>query len=71
MVKFDSTAATTESIIVKYFEEHLKPSIKVEIDWDKTQLDIYDKLLGKTVKAKAKAGLQPNFYVRKTDHQCL
>ena len=32
LIKFDLVAATTESTIVRYFDEGLKPSIKAEMD---------------------------------------
>ena len=49
--------------MVRYFEKGLKLSIKAEIDKDATNLDKYKKLVAKTVKAEAKVGLQPNFYI--------
>ena len=70
-MEFDLATAPTESTMVRYFEEGLKPSIKVEIDQDATHLDNYKELVAKTVRAKAKAGLQPSFYVRETDLQIL
>ena len=49
--------------MVKYFEEDLKPSIKAKINQNANQLDNYKELVAKAIRAKAKAGLQPNFYV--------
>ena len=46
-----------ESTMVRYFEKGLKPFIKAEIDQDAIQLDIYKKLIVKTVRAEVKAGL--------------
>ena len=57
LIEFDSTAAPTESIMVKYFEEGLKSSIKAEIDQDATHLDDYKELVVKAVRAEAKTGL--------------
>ena len=57
--------------MVRYFEEGLKPSIKAEIDQNDLALVIYEKLVAKAVKAKAKAGLWLSFYVWKTDLSCL
>lgn len=56
--------------MVRYFKESLKPSIKVEINQDATQLDTYEKLVAKVVKAKAKAGMQPGLYIQETDLNC-
>ena len=55
--------------MVRYFEEGLKPSIKVEIDQEATHLDDYEGLVVKVVRAEAKAGLRPSSYVRETDQQ--
>ena len=70
-MEFNLAATTTESIIVRYFEKGLKPSIKAEIDQDATPLDNHEKQVAKVVRAEAKAGLQPSFSVRKTDLQVL
>ena len=56
-----------ESTNVRYFEKGLKPSIKAEIDQDAIHLDNYEELVAKTIRAEAKAGLQPSSYVQKTD----
>ena len=68
-MEFDPAAAPTESFMVRYFEKRLKPSIKVEMDQDTIHLDDYEELVAKTVRAMAKAGLQPSFYVRETHQQ--
>ena len=70
-MKFDPAAAPTESTMVRYFEEGLKPSIKTKIDQDATYLENYEELLAKAVRVKAKADLQPSFYMRETDIQVL
>ena len=57
--------------MVRYFEEGLKPSIKAKIDQDDSQLIDYEELVVKAVRAEAKAGLHPSFYVRETDLSCL
>ena len=43
--------------MVKYFKESLKPSIKTEMDQDTAHLHDYEKLVTKTVRAKAKMSL--------------
>ena len=70
-MEFDPAATSTELIIVRYFENRLKSSIKAEIDQDATYLDYYEELVAKAVKVEAKAGLQPSFYMRETDLQVL
>ena len=57
--------------MIRYFEEGLKLSIKAEIDPDDSQLIDYKELIAKAVRAKAKAGLHLNSYVRETDLSCL
>ena len=71
LMEFDLAAVFTKSTIVRYFEEGLKPSIKAEIDQDVIHLDNYEELVAKAVRAEAKAGLRPSFYVRETDIQVL
>ena len=70
-MEFDPAAAPTESTMVRYFEEGLKPSIKAEMDQDATHLDNYEELVAKAVRAEAKAGLRPSSYVREADLQVL
>ena len=69
LIEFDPVAAPTESTMIRYFEEGLKPSIKAEIDQDASHLDDYEELVAKAVRAEAKAGLRPSSYIRETDHQ--
>ena len=47
----------------RYFEKGLKLSIKAKIDQDATHLNNYEELVAKAVRTKAKAGLQPSFYI--------
>lgn len=63
MIEFDLAVTSIKSTIVKYFEKNLKLFINAKIDQDATLLDNYKKLVVKAVKAKAKAGLQPSFYI--------
>ena len=63
LIEFDPVAAPTESTMVRYFEEGLKPSIKAEMDQDAFHLDVYEELVAKAVRAKVKAGLRPSSYV--------
>ena len=71
LMQVDSAAAPTESTIIRYFEEGLKPSIKAKMDQDATHLDDYEELVAKAVTTKTKAGLQPSFYLQETDIQVL
>ena len=71
LIEFDPVAAPTESTMVRYFEEGLKPSIKAEMDQDAIHLDDYEELVAKAVRAEAKAGLRPSLYVQEADLQVL
>ena len=71
LIEFDSITAPTKSTIVRYFEEGLKASIKIEIDQDTTYLNDYKELVAKVRKAKAKADLRPSSYMQETDIQVL
>lgn len=51
-MKFNSAATSTESTMVRYFEESIIPFIKAKIRQDITQLDGYDKLVAKIIKAE-------------------
>ena len=67
LIEFDLATAPTESTIVRYFEEGLKPSIKAKMDKDATHQDNYEELVAKAVRAKAKTGLQPSSYMQEAD----
>ena len=71
LLEYDPIAVPMEVTIVRYFEEGLKLSIKAEIDQDDSQLINYEELVAKAVRAEAKAGLRPSFYMQKTDLSCL
>ena len=64
MIEFDPvTIPTKVTIVVKYFEKGLKPSIKAEIGQKNSQLVDYEELVAKAVRTKAKASLRPSFYI--------
>ena len=70
-MKFDLTAAPTESTMIRYFKKGLKPSIKTQMDQNATHLDGYKELVVKAIRAKAKAGLWPSSYIQDTNQQVL
>ena len=59
MIEFDADEALRKLIIIKYFRESLKPSIRVEIEQRGHELDSFEELVQKIVDAEAKAALQP------------
>ena len=68
-MEFDPAATPMESIIIRYFEKGLKPSIKAEIDWETTHLDNYKELVAKASKAETKTDLLPSSYIREIDQK--
>ena len=66
-MEFNLAAASTESTMVRYFEESLKLSIKTEMDQNATYLDNFEELVAKAMRVKAKAGLWPSSSMWETD----
>ena len=71
LTEFDSIGAPTETTIIQYFREGLKPPIKAKIDPCDRELDSFEELVEKAIEVEAKAALRPGFYARETDHRCL
>ena len=67
LIEFNPVAASTESTIVRYFEEGLKPSIKAEKNQDSSHLDDYEGLVVKAIRVKAKADLRPSSYAQENN----
>lgn len=63
--------ALIEHTIIQYFWEVLKPSIKAKINQCRRELDSFEELVKKAVKAEAKVALQPKLYAYKIDHCCF
>ena len=55
--------------MIIYFKKCPKPFTKPKIDQDAFQLDDYEELVAKTIKTKAKVGIQPSFYIWETNQQ--
>ena len=53
--------------MIWYFQEGLRPSVRVEIEQRGRELNSFKELIQKAVDAKAKAALRPRFYACKTD----
>lgn len=71
LMEFDLMAAPTELTMIWYFWEELKPLIKAEIDQRGRELESFEELVDRAVKAKAKAALQLGSYACETDYRCL
>ena len=57
--------------MIWYFRKGIHPSVKVEIEQRGQELDSFEKLVKKTVNAKAKTALRPRSYACKTDQHCF
>lgn len=57
LIEFDLSVSPTESTMIRYFYEGLKPFFKAEIDQNNIQLVDYKELVAKLVRAEAKASL--------------
>ena len=56
--------------MIEYFQEGLRPSIRVKMEECDQEFDNFEELVKKTVNVKAKAALRPYFYACKTDQHC-
>ena len=70
-MELNPIATSTKLTMVRYFKKDLKLSIKAKIDQDATYINNYKELVAKPIRVKAKAGLQPSFYIRESDQQVL
>ncbi len=68
--EFDPTDAPNKTTLICYFREGLCPSIRAQLDHWGQNLDAREKVVEKAGDAKAKANLQPPFYVRKINTRC-
>ena len=57
--------------MIRYFQEGLRLSVRVEIELRGWELNSFKELVYKAVDAKAKAALWPRSYACKTDQHCL
>ena len=55
--KFNPIAAPNKEVLIRYFQEGLQPSIQAQIDSRYWELNFWDKVLDKAIKAKSKAAL--------------
>ena len=55
--EFDLVAAPNEDIMIRYFQEGLRPSIQAQLDIRNRDLDSWDEVVDKTVDAKDKTSL--------------
>ncbi len=68
--EFNPTGASNKTTLIHYFREELRPSIRAKLDHQKQDLDAWEKVVEKAGDVKAKANLQPLFYVRDINDKC-
>ena len=71
LIEFDFEWAPKEGTMIWYFQEGLRPSVRVEIEQRGREFDSFEELVKKTVNAEAKAALRPSSYTCKTDQHFL
>ena len=71
LIEFDSEWAQEEGIMIWYFWEGLRPSVRIKIDQRGRELDSFKELVKNIVDAETKAALRPHSYARKTDQHYL
>lgn len=54
-LEFDADVTPTKAVLIRYFRESLKPSIKARMDQRGRELDSWDNLAEKACNAKAQA----------------
>ena len=63
MTEFDFIMTPNKLIIICYFQENLKPSIRVEIKQQNQKAASYTEIVQRAVNAEAKTGLRSNFII--------
>ena len=69
--EFDPAATPNKEIIIRYFREGLRPSIRAQLDTRGQDLDSWEEAVEKAVNAKAKTMLQSSSSTQDMDSTCL
>ncbi len=68
--EFDPVAAPNEDLLIRYFRDGLRPSIRAQLDeWDR-DLDNWQEVIERCINAKAKAGRQASLLTKESDSRC-
>ena len=65
--EFDPAATSNKKIMIRYFREGLKPSIRAQLDAQGRELDFWEEAIEKAVNAEAKTLLQSASSTREMD----
>ena len=68
--EFDLVAALNEEVPIRYFQKGLRLSIQAQMDSRHCELDYWDKVLNKTIKAKSKVVFQSSTSIQEMDACC-
>ena len=68
--EFDPVAAPNEEVLIRYFRDGLRPSIRAQVDEHGRDLDIWEEAIEKAIDAEAKADRQPQCLMRDMDNRC-
>ena len=69
--EFHLATTPNKEIMIRYFREGLKPSVRAHLDDQGRDLDSWEKAVEKAVNAEAKALLQLSFSTRNIDSRCF
>lgn len=68
--EFDPIAAPNEEVLIRYFRDGLRPSIRAQLDERGRDLDSWDKVVEKAIDAEAQAIIQPPSGTWEIDSRC-
>ena len=68
--EFDPAAIPNKEIMIRYFLEGLKPSVRAQLDAHGRDLDFWEEAVEKAINAEAKAMLQSSSNTRNMDSRC-
>ena len=68
--EFDSAAASNKEVLICYFCDSLRPSIRAQTDERGWDLDIWEEVIKKAINAEAKTACQPQSLMREMDNRC-
>ena len=69
--EFDLAAAPTEEVLICYFCDGLRPSIRAQTDKRGRDLDTWEEVIKKAIDVEAKAARQPQSLMKEIDNCCL
>lgn len=68
--EFDTVAAPNEDLLIRYFRDGLRPSIRAQLDERDRDLDNWQEVIERAIDAEAKAGRQAPSLARESDARC-